>query len=467
MCINKRWIRNPYNGRTVFVKCGKCPACQQEKANARAIRIKNNHREGYLPYLCTFTYANDFIPYIRRSELQAGGIVNIYRDKYIRKVRVSSDYDTQFKIYDVIKPIDRFELSDDYCLKYLPSLNGQYDNDKIGVCYYKDIQDFFKRFKQNLKRNYDFQQPITSFQCSEYGSKTLRPHFHLLIWCPTEKLSTFRSAIDASWPFDVGRVKVRKIEVARNAENYVSSYLNKSKSFPDLFKDKKLRQKHSYSHGFGVGFTEFSLSSILSHLDSGDFKYNCYTVRDNVPVVLSVPIPKYAISRYFPKIKGLCKLASSTIFELLSNFEVFATRHVPSEMDLTVDDCKKIYTKLKNKINQVISLGDKRITSAFDYARYYVKAIVGRGLWLLKEFYDSEDFLRLPVYEKYDNLSDVIYNKVHSNVVLPNNQLNYCLNPNYTPLNVSQHNKLLEKFGEYEYRKNVSNCIMSEMGYDV
>ena len=58
MCINKRWIFNPYSRKRILVKCGKCPACLTEKARHRAGRIKNNIYKGQVSLFCTLTYAN-------------------------------------------------------------------------------------------------------------------------------------------------------------------------------------------------------------------------------------------------------------------------------------------------------------------------------------------------------------------------------------------------------------------------
>ena len=46
MCLNARYIFNPYSRRKVLVNCGKCKACLQEKACARSNRIRNNIYDG-------------------------------------------------------------------------------------------------------------------------------------------------------------------------------------------------------------------------------------------------------------------------------------------------------------------------------------------------------------------------------------------------------------------------------------
>ena len=69
MCTHSRFIFNPYSRKNVLVKCGKCPSCLQEKAFARAQRIKNNYSDGTICLFFTLTYSNDFIPYIDRDDV--------------------------------------------------------------------------------------------------------------------------------------------------------------------------------------------------------------------------------------------------------------------------------------------------------------------------------------------------------------------------------------------------------------
>jgi len=92
----------------------------------------------------------------------------------------------------------------------------------------KDVQDFLKRFRKQVKT------PITYFACGEYGEESLRPHYHLLIigWQPSKKdlaplgLNTNRSlTVEKCWKFgsnQVGGISQRSIR-------YVTGYVIKQK----------------------------------------------------------------------------------------------------------------------------------------------------------------------------------------------------------------------------------------------
>lgn len=145
MCINTKFIRNPYTRDTLRVNCGKCPACLQQKASYRANRIRNNSRVGDITLFVTLTYKNEFIPYILEKDL-ADGVCElpVYRQKNIRYVRKKSNYDSKLS-YRSGTLLDTFyvEYPDDFDKNRFQLLrNDNTGVNRIGVIYYKDLQNF-------------------------------------------------------------------------------------------------------------------------------------------------------------------------------------------------------------------------------------------------------------------------------------------------------------------------------------
>ena len=98
MCVNQRLITNPYTKRQLYVNCGKCPACLQEKAIHRVRRIKNTETDALECMMVSLTYARGCAPYIDRSEAYNFAharlpYLNVYRDSSFRRVRVGKGYD--------------------------------------------------------------------------------------------------------------------------------------------------------------------------------------------------------------------------------------------------------------------------------------------------------------------------------------------------------------------------------------
>ena len=91
MCDYAKYVYNKYIRKSLLVECGKCPACLQRKANARAMRIRN-HNDGRLCLFLTCTYDNRFVPYVNVDDLFVSGDlrdreIKLYRDYIVRFYR--------------------------------------------------------------------------------------------------------------------------------------------------------------------------------------------------------------------------------------------------------------------------------------------------------------------------------------------------------------------------------------------
>ena len=120
MCINQRRIVNRYTGKSMYVNCGHCPACLQQKAAHRVSRIKFNNSYGFTTYLLTLTYARHNAPYILRDEaykFSKGQLdsLNVYRDIKYRYKRYGHDYDFGCFGTKDTHVLTTIEASDDIC----------------------------------------------------------------------------------------------------------------------------------------------------------------------------------------------------------------------------------------------------------------------------------------------------------------------------------------------------------------
>lgn len=81
----------------------------------------------------------------------------------------------------------------DFCLPW----NGV----RKGAC-----QRFIKRLRVNLERYMNCKCKIRYYMCSEYGSKTGRPHYHGILWnLPLLEPRNITYLIQKSWSFDVSK----------------------------------------------------------------------------------------------------------------------------------------------------------------------------------------------------------------------------------------------------------------------
>ena len=186
MCIHQRFVHNRYVRTSFLSKCGKCKACQQEKAYKRSSRIKSEYSPDKIVLFVTLTYDRSSCPYVKRQDLDAKvPLLNVYREHCTRKVRVHTSRGLEYldgRKYgsQVLGTIIHPDYTSFDYRKNIAHL--KFRRDSIGVCFYPDLQNFKKRLSINLKRNYNYEIPTKVFATSEYGSTTSRPHFHLLFF---------------------------------------------------------------------------------------------------------------------------------------------------------------------------------------------------------------------------------------------------------------------------------------------
>ena len=462
MCINCRYIYNHFSRRKVLVPCGKCKACQQEKALKRTNRIRNNSSFGNIALFITLTYKNDFVPYIRKSDLSSSSLdVPVYRDAHCRYIfsprkglNLSTNYGTE-EIMSVYIPTEFRSDSDVLSLRTLS--NGS--SDKVGVCLNIDFQNFIKRLKINLQRKYNYATKFSYFYCSEYGAISKRPHFHALLFIPANDENIFRNAIVENWPF-ADRYRTEKyVEVARDAASYVSSYVNGNISLPSCLQISLFKSKHNYSRNFGTFLDCFSLGQILYKIDAGDLSYNIAKTVNGTDTFVSVPVPLYVLNRYFPKFKGFGWLSSSQLRSILLSPQRIDS--VLSEIEnplyqYSPKETYRIFVRLSNAIDYF-----KKTTSLseFDYADYYIRCYNVHASNVIRHSYDNiltfNDFK-----DFYENALNVVSGEISAPTL---SSIEYfCVNPNARRDVVERTYTFTDLYERMDKQRKVTNYVLSK-----
>lgn len=329
MCINQKEI-TLRDGRKHYVKCGKCSACQQERAIYNRSLINDSKRYGYVTLFITLTYSNRFVPYVSASDvIDDSGFIPVRRDYHLRRVRgVGKQYYT--KVYkDKYSVIDYVQLSsdsiDELCCG-LPFVrhNSGYVDDKVGVLYKPDIQNFFKRLRINYERSNRRSLDLLFFCVGEYGPKTKRPHYHALLTIPKSEVEAVSAAILQSWKYCDTRRLQKYIEVAKNASSYVSSYVNTFTSLSDFYREKEIRPFSTHSKLYGLGNTAYSLPTIVDKINKRDLYYDVQKRQGESVVNVSTLLPYRIIDFWFPKIQGFQCLSTNELLEVYQHPRILA-----------------------------------------------------------------------------------------------------------------------------------------------
>ena len=481
MCTHLRRINNKYTGKDIIVKCGKCKSCLQEKANMRRNRIRAEVDSDHIFLFVTLTYDRMSCPFVYLDDLYSKtDELNVYRAfdfRYVPKV----DEDTGEIVYLCRRKYKPVKLGTFYCPDYSDLYQGKFSclkkfGKRVGICLYKDFQDFMKRLRQNLIRNfnYDIEKfPFKVYNCSEYGPKTQRPHFHSLFKIRPEFEEIFRTAILKSWPLADSRRTDEYIQIAEDCASYVASYVNSS-SYVHPFLSSLAKCKHSYSKRFGFGDKLFSLDEVLKNVDRGSLSYFVRTTGAESDLSL-IPYPKYVINRYFPIFKGASRLASSQICESVFDSSRLAEYNYRGKNDLGVDilldyssdDLHKIKVRLDHAFEYYNRhTGRSRFLFAQDYVRTWqcYKSTIHR-LW-------RTDTRVCDLY-KFDNIIDLLSGvikdpefaayldkKVESGAVI-------LANPNLFPDNVSKSLYYSDYFDLMSKNRFITNSVMDDNNHFV
>ena len=475
MCTHMRQIWNPYSRKLVLVKCGKCEACQQEKAMARANRIRNNVTTGTIALFVTLTYTNDFVPYVKLEDIRDCKVdLPVFRqcqgqfvfDRHSRVKRFKKIHKES-----VIANVDASQI-EDKSFQFYTHLKGMPRN-CIGVTWFPDVQDFYKRLRINLSRHYNYEKPFSFFACTEYGGHTYRPHSHHLLFIPREDEELFRSAIIEAWPYADKSRTAKFIEVARDAANYVASYVNSSANVLPLMQSDNFKQKHSASKNFGVVLDCFQLPQILQKIDSGHLFYHREQKFDGESCVLNVPFPKYVLYRYFPVCKGFSWLDSSQLHSILLD---------PQKVGTILNDTDTIQNKLVNPIYHYSPLESYRIyvrlencfkrfhaetgLSRYDYAYYYERCWSLYASTLEKLLHETFQEQQLDYADFYENGFEIV-DKPDIAPTMSNLLNKITLDPNERKdikLKTMQMHSLYSRMNK---QRKVTNYVMDCMSYDV
>lgn len=480
MCINKKRIFNRYAQQWLYVNCGYCEACLQEKANRRATRIRNHAQTtGQIGVFVTLTYANDFVPYIKKDEIRYGEKINIYRDYDVRRVnkkRTASGFVTELRKQVCFSPVSTVSLEfrsqlaqkryfslSDFSLR-LPSLRNAEKN-RVGVALYSDFQKFYKRLLTNYERDYKRKLDTSFYACTEYGETYLRPHIHAVLFCKPDEFGQLRDCIRKSWQFDDNRIDV---QVARNCASYVASYVNCGCDFPRLLKEF-FRPRCAYSRNFGLDSRAFALDAVLEKIKQGDLRYFCTRKLDGILTPAVLPIPYYVIHRYFPKCKGYSRLSPDEAFRVSLSLG-FSLRERKHELGLTELEVRQYETRLRNCYERfrTFQLSRGKTATVYDYADYHAACWRAFYSTLIKQSHSDAGLIPYGNdYEFYENISDVYENKVHPILPTPPPLDMRVYSPNDFSRNIRSSHELSELYRRKKKMAKTTNLIMTQMGFGV
>lgn len=396
---------NPYTVSTskglVNVPCGTCVQCLQKKVSITTLLLDLESRRFAYVEEINLTYNDDCLPYIdfdddSLASFSSDEPTEIFPVKFgssrkIRKYnpRTKDYYITNENISDfgTVVPSDwrRYLATynsrvDEYYMRFPERRRGiSRLRNHVPILYPVDLKKYIYRLRQYLSKYYGIK--IRFFAVGEYGSNSLRPHWHLLLFHDSAKLhQSFCDVVDLSghtasnprqccrefylYPLWLHGATTTKC-TDKHCSSYLAGYFNQRGCNSPLVKEFPSKSYHSQFLGLGT----------LSESQKVDFSSENW---------------QSFVSRTVVSKKGICKdvsVSSSLYSQLDCRFTGHAAYSV-SETYTLLSDVYSVYNATNVNYNDEVELyhfylslysfnfTNSRLSRALSSVRLYVENVV-------------------------------------------------------------------------------------------
>lgn len=324
-CLHPVKVLNKYTNDFIYSPCGHCYSCLKNKSNrdtALAMNIASNFKYCYFVWL---SYEDQYLPYMELKSVDslANNRSNYCFSSVNRNLRIfvpnGKDRIIEDPLFEFTHPMTSSEYRD-----IIIKSHGRYDflckrvvyprfedcDNRIPYCNTSDCQKFLKRLRFHSKNKYN--EEVRFYGVSEYGPRTYRPHWHLLLFFNSDELaSTVQRLVSESWSY--GRTTC---ELSRGGSaSYVASYVNSNVCLPSLYlQHKEIRARSLHSKGYGVN-NVFPAQATIHEFDKMySILLNGESIAFNGKAKQIYPSRSYQHT-VFPRFSNLiCKSAHSSAF---------------------------------------------------------------------------------------------------------------------------------------------------------
>lgn len=372
-----------------LVACGKCIQCITAKRRKTELLLSIETSAHKYCELINLTYSDDFLPYVDMSAINGdysylGSTFDDYmrtwlpvhfgdrqkriynpRDKkyhYVHDTRYDNVRTNRFGVLERYGDFDTFLTTpindmlftynkriDEYYQKYPFRHRGTpRQKNHVAILWTEDLQLFIDRLRAYIKKQYGTE--VRYFACGEYGTNSLRPHWHIVLFHDSPRLrcafenvyvypnstrqnprecaySLFESSL---WQFG----DITTTPTDGHASSYLSGYLNQSSSLPKLL--NAFPQKTFKSIFLGAQRNNEQIATLLKSRRFRELTTSYVVSRKNV--VRPVPSPSSCYSRFHIgfSFDGLQTLTSK--YTLLCR-----AKHFLERTQINVFDDKEVY----------------------------------------------------------------------------------------------------------------------------
>lgn len=276
-CLHPIKVLNKYTNDFIYSPCGYCYSCLKNKSNrdtALAMNIASNFKYCYFVLL---SYEDQYLPYMELKSIDPldNDCSNYFFSSVNRNLRIhvpnGKDRIVEDPLFEFAHPMTSSEYQD-----IIVKSHGHYDflrkrvvypsfedcDNRIPYCNTSDCQKFLKRLRFHSKDKYN--EEIYFYAVSEYGPRTYRPHWHLLLFFNSDELtSAIQQFVSKSWSYGHTTCELSR----GGSASYVASYVNSNVCLPSLYlQHKEIRARSLHSKGYGNN-SVFPTQATIHELD--------------------------------------------------------------------------------------------------------------------------------------------------------------------------------------------------------
>ena len=245
MCQCQNKVPIVVKGRTVYVPCGKCDDCLENKQKQFVVQAYRAAVWYGSLHLVTLSYDDDHLPVsgslcIFENDECVSNSFPFYledelRDYFFEKAPIGQYMDSRGRVHDYRKPFYATcikEFGEDVKIWMCPSVRK------------KDVQDWIKKYRITYKRKFGSMPEWKYTIIPELGGITGRPHYHLLFYGLSTRLV---KDMCAYWRKGFTQVKQVKAINEDGSDGFakVSAYVSKYVSKGD-FEHQYIREGKSF-----------------------------------------------------------------------------------------------------------------------------------------------------------------------------------------------------------------------------
>lgn len=274
-CLHPVRVRNKYTGEYLYTSCGHCMVCLLKKANTQTSLASSMSTHFKYTHFVTLKYSDEYVPKmkIQESSVQSNGniLLSLKSERILPPREKRAPKTLSFNLYYTHKQfVDHFQkVSGRYSYAAKQVIYPSSESDFQNYIPYIDKEDFFyfmKRLRILIDRKFsdlNYGKQILYYAVSEYGPRTFRPHWHLLLFTNSPQISEALSLlVRQAWSYGS-----YDISLSRGfAASYVASYVNSFACLPHFYTDfPEFRPRSFHSKGYS-SHSAFSLPSGISDL---------------------------------------------------------------------------------------------------------------------------------------------------------------------------------------------------------